>query len=45
MLIYEAADIAEAERLLDADPYCTAGVIADARIKEWRVVMGPLATE
>jgi uncharacterized protein YciI len=45
MLIYEAADIAEAERLLNADPYRTAGVIADARIKEWRVVLGPLAAE
>ncbi len=45
MLIYEAVDIAEAEQLLDADPYRTAGVIADARIKEWRVVMGPLAAE
>ena len=45
MLIYEVADHAEAERLLDADPYRTAGVIADARIKEWRVVLGPLAAE
>jgi uncharacterized protein YciI len=41
MLIYEAADMNEAERLLDADPYRTAGVIAEARIKEWRVVVGP----
>jgi uncharacterized protein len=45
MLIYEADDIAEAEQLLNADPYRTAGVIADARIKEWRVVMGPFAAE
>ena len=45
MLIYEAADADEAERLLDADPYRAAGVIAEARIKEWRVVLGPLATE
>ena len=43
MLVYEAADLGEAQRLLDADPYRTAGVIADARIKEWRVVMGPFA--
>ena len=39
MLIYEAEDMAEAERMLDADPYREAGVIADARIKEWRVVL------
>ena len=43
MLVYEAADLGEAQRLLDADPYRTAGVIADVRIKEWRVVMGPFA--
>jgi uncharacterized protein YciI len=45
MLIYEVADMAEAQRLLDAEPYRTAGVIANARIKEWRVVMGPFAAE
>lgn len=42
-LIYEAADMEEAERLLDADPYRAAGVIAEARIKEWRVVLGAFA--
>ena len=45
MLIYEAADADEAERLRDADPYRAAGVIADARLKEWRVVLGPFAAE
>ena len=45
MLIYEAADLEEAQRLLDADPYRAAGVIVDARIKEWKVVMGPFAGE
>jgi uncharacterized protein YciI len=45
MLIYEVADMAEAQRLLDTDPYRAAGVIADARIKEWRVVMGPFAQD
>jgi hypothetical protein len=38
MLIYEAESEQEAQELLDADPYLTAGVLADARIKEWRVV-------
>jgi uncharacterized protein YciI len=39
LLIYEAADMAEAERLLEEDPYRAAGVLANARIKEWRVVL------
>jgi uncharacterized protein len=41
MLIYEAADISEAQSLLDRDPYRAAGVIADARLHEWRIVMPP----
>ena len=45
MLIYEAADLEDAQRLLDADPYRAAGVIADARIKEWRVVLGAFAQD
>ena len=45
MLIYEAADVEEAQGLLDADPYRAAGVFAEARIKEWRVVLGPCAAE
>ena len=43
MLIYEAADMEEVERLLDADPYRAAWVIAEARIREWRVVLGAFA--
>ncbi len=39
LLIYEAKDMAAAERLLDDDPYQDAGVLANARIKEWRVVL------
>ena len=38
LLIYEAESMAAARALLEADPYRTAGVLADARIKEWRVV-------
>jgi uncharacterized protein YciI len=41
MLIYEAADLAEAQQLLDDDPYRAAGVIADARLREWRIVLPP----
>lgn len=39
MLIYEADSLADAEALLNADPYRAAGVLADARIREWRVVL------
>jgi uncharacterized protein YciI len=38
LLIYEAETIADAQALLDADPYRAAGALADARIKEWRIV-------
>jgi uncharacterized protein YciI len=39
LIIYDAEDMAEAERILDADPYRDAGVIANATLKEWRVVL------
>ena len=38
LLVYQADDQAEAEALLAADPYRQEGVLADARIKEWRIV-------
>jgi uncharacterized protein YciI len=39
LIIYQTESMAEAERVLDEDPYRSAGVIANARLKEWRVVM------
>ena len=39
LIVYEAQDMAEAERILDGDPYRSAGVIANAILKEWRVVL------
>jgi uncharacterized protein YciI len=39
LIVYEAQDMAEAERMLDGDPYRSAGVIANATLKEWRVVL------
>ena len=42
LIIYEAENMAEAEHILDEDPYRSAGVIANATLKEWRVVLrGP----
>src|SRR5215212_6834058 len=39
LIIYDAEDMAEAKRILDGDPYRSAGVIANATLKEWRVVL------
>jgi uncharacterized protein YciI len=39
LIIYDAEDMAEAERILDGDPYRRAGVIANATLKEWWVVL------
>ena len=39
LLVYDVADMAEAEHLLAQDPYRSAGVLANATIKEWRVVL------
>ena len=39
LIVYEAADEAEARALLAADPYSqTDGIITDARLKEWNRV-------
>jgi uncharacterized protein YciI len=39
LLVYDVADMAEAEHRLAEDPYRSAGVLANATIKEWRVVL------
>ena len=39
LIVYEAADVAEARALLAADPYSrTAGIIAGVELKEWNRV-------
>lgn len=40
LLIYEASDADELQRVLDADPYVEAGVIAETIIREWTAVTG-----
>jgi uncharacterized protein YciI len=40
MLVYEAADADELQRVLDADPYTEAGVIAETSVREWNAVTG-----
>jgi uncharacterized protein len=39
LLVYDVADMTEAEHLLAEDPYRSAGVLANATIKDWRVVL------
>ena len=39
LVVYEAADEAEARALVDADPYAVEGVMADPVLRAWRVVV------
>ena len=39
LIVYDAADVAEVQEILSADPYTPAGIIAGVTIKEWNVVM------
>lgn len=41
MIIFDAADLVEARRFADADPYTTAGLFAEVSIRPWRLVIGP----
>lgn len=42
LLVFDVADEAELAALLEADPYVTAGVVAEQQVHEWKVVVGPL---
>jgi uncharacterized protein len=44
LIIYEAADADELQRVLDDDPYTKAGVIAETTIREWNPVTGAWIT-
>jgi uncharacterized protein YciI len=39
LIIYEAADEAEARAIIAADPYAGTGVIADLQLREWKRVL------
>jgi uncharacterized protein YciI len=43
LLIYEVEDLAAAEAQLSNDPYTPSGIIANATIKEWNVVISRYA--
>lgn len=40
LVVYRAADVAEAQRLVAEDPYTREGVSAGATLREWTVVIG-----
>lgn len=39
LIVYEAADLAEAQVLLANDPFSKNGLIVGAELKEWNIVM------
>jgi uncharacterized protein YciI len=45
LLIMQAADRAEIEHLLTADPYAPLDVIEQTVIRQWTPVFGPFATD
>ena len=45
LLLMQAADRAEIERLLTGDHYASVGVIEDTAIRQWTPVFGPFAQD
>lgn len=43
LLIFRVEDRAAVQRIVDNDPFTTAGVVARADIREWAPPLGPLA--
>ena len=41
LIIYNAESAEEARQLLDNDPFTTAGVLANAELREWNQVLPP----
>ncbi|AJE81302.1 MULTISPECIES: YciI family protein [Streptomyces] len=45
LLVYEAADRAELQRILDEEPYIKGGVVASTRVLQWAPGKGTLAAK
>lgn len=43
LLMYEVADRAELQEVLDGEPYVRAGFVAQSRVQEWKPGKGSLA--
>ena len=41
LLLVRAGSVAEAERLLDGDPFAMSGLISDRSLRSWEPVFGP----
>ena len=39
LIIYEANDLADVQEMLTNDPFAQNGIIQDASIREWKIVM------
>lgn len=44
LIIYNAESEADAREMLAADPFSTSGVIVEASVKEWKIVMSSVGT-
>ncbi|HEV2127874.1 MAG TPA: YciI family protein [Thermomicrobiales bacterium] len=44
LIVYRVESEAEARELLANDPFTTSGVITDATVKEWKIVMSSVGT-
>jgi uncharacterized protein YciI len=45
IVVFEAADLAEAEALAAADPFVAAGVFAGYEVKRWRIAINTTGVE
>jgi uncharacterized protein YciI len=43
LLIFRGEDKAAVQAIVDKDPFTTAGVVANAEIREWAPPLGPVA--
>jgi uncharacterized protein YciI len=45
LLIFRGEDKAAVQAIVDEDPFTTAGVVANAEIREWAPPLGPVAAQ
>lgn len=44
LLVFRAQDVAQVRALLDQDPFARAGLVQDAEVLAWDLVLGPWST-
>lgn len=45
LLVFTAPDVAKVTGWLAADPFALAGLVADAEVRPWEIVLGPWAAQ